>query len=176
MKKLIAVLTVLLMASVAQAGLILTIEGEPAPDEITLAPSDWIELDVDITAGENITGIQVDVRVDSPAGLLDSSGVVYPSIGFMLPIYTLNSGPHNLEFTGGNFSPVNGPLVLMQGLMFHCETLDEVLVTVVVTGDTTIDGEAVAAGTVLDSLVIYQPEPMTVILLGLGGLFLRRRK
>ncbi len=49
---------------------------------------------------------------------------------------------------------------------FHCDGPGVVIITLLDTG-----------GNVLDTITVSQiPEPMTVALLGLGGLFLRRRK
>ena len=50
---------------------------------------------------------------------------------------------------------------------FHCDALGSVLITL-------YDADVT---TVIDTMTITQvPEPMTIALLGLGGLFLRRRK
>ena len=177
MKKLMILVAVLMMATVANAGLILTIGGEVAPDAITLNTSDWIELDIDVLTG-NITGGQLDVQLSNNQASLDSAGVAFPAnASFMFPWYVLAQGPQHLEITGGNFSPVNGPLTIMNGLMLHCDEPTDLVVNLVVTGDTTIDGLVVANGTILDSIAITQiPEPATIALLSLGGLLLRRRK
>jgi len=57
--------------------------------------------------------------------------------------------------------------ILVDNILFHCEGMEDVTITL-------MDGSTFQ---VLDTQVIHQiPEPMTVALLGLGGLFLRRRK
>lgn len=176
MKKLIALAAVLLITSMASADVILTVNGMPAPDEITLQPSDWIELDVELLAPQNMMGAQLTVQLSNNQGILDCSNVLY-SEAFDLNLYTYTSSPTHLEFTGGSFfSPVAGPEMLMWGLMFHCEEPTDVIIDLIVTGTTTIDGLDVPIGTILDSIYVIQPEPATVALLGLGGLLLRRRR
>jgi hypothetical protein len=59
---------------------------------------------------------------------------------------------------------------LFSSIVFHCDGPGDVVVSLVhFNADFAVDG-------VMDSIVIHQiPEPMTMGLLGLGGLFLRRR-
>ena len=52
MKKLLVLMLVLAMASLANAQLVFTLNGEPQPDEITILPSDIIELDLELAAGQ----------------------------------------------------------------------------------------------------------------------------
>jgi hypothetical protein len=42
--------------------------------------------------------------------------------------------------------------------------------------DCVVDLYDASGYTLIDTIVIHQPEPMTIALLSLGGLFLRRRK
>jgi hypothetical protein len=78
--------------------------------------------------------------------------------------------------------------VLMDGLLFHCEEATDVEILLVAGGQgiTVLEYDANGAvigqnliyqpGEIIDGIYVVQPEPMTVALLGLGGLFLRRRK
>ena len=122
MKKFLTVLAVLLMASAANASIYLTINGVAAPNEIDLNPSDWIELDLEVVSDQNITGIQAKVQLSNAQGLIEPNGIEYPinSVWTMWPVYTMNSGPQHVEFTGGSFSASPGPLVIFENLMFHC--------------------------------------------------------
>jgi hypothetical protein len=52
-------------------------------------------------------------------------------------------------------------------LLYHCCLLDEVV---------TIQIFDTVEWAVADTIIVTQPEPMTVMLLGLGGVLLRRRK
>ncbi len=57
---------------------------------------------------------------------------------------------------------------LVDNIIFHCEVPGDVTLTLVGDYENGIE--------VLDTQIIHQlPEPMTMCLLGLGGLFLRRR-
>ena len=93
---------------------------------------------------------------------------------------------------GGGFIPevpADSFPVLMDGLMFHCEEATDVEILLYAAGQgityLTHDAEgnvigqeiAYGPGELIDSILVIQtPEPMTIALLGLGGLFLRRRK
>lgn len=83
MKKLLALLLVLGMASMAQAGVILSVDGQPAANEYTfesgLVPSGTLKLDVMLEAGMVINGGDLQVRVTGP-GSLNSSGITFPSL------------------------------------------------------------------------------------------------
>jgi hypothetical protein len=179
MKKLLAVILVLGMASLAHADLVLTINGEIAPDEIWLTgPSDMFEIDVEIAEGHDLLGVTAAVRLSNGQGEL-LGGEIYPDIGWMFPIYTMaGSGSSQLEFTGGNFGAATpGPTTIMYGLMFHCLEETDVVIDLIITGSTTQDGQTVPVDTIEDSIIVHQiPEPMTVALLGLGGMFLLRRR
>lgn len=80
-----------------------------------------------------------------------------------------------------------GPVDLVWNILFHCEGAGDVLVDLTLNGLTEYANYDPIIGEVpywleateadLGDLVIHQvPEPMTIALLGLGGLFLRRRK
>jgi len=169
-KMLLVVLTVLAMATVANAAIKLSIDGvvDPPDTQIVLMPSETVIIDVHsdttkltylITKGQMSTWEQTVVSLPSPdkADLipyLEEMG--YHGITEILGIDILD--------TSDPFTQPNGKVV--DGLVFHCEGLGEVVLTL-------FDADL----GVLDSQQIHQiPEPLTFALLGLGGLFLRRRK
>jgi hypothetical protein len=186
MKKLLVVLTVLAMATVANAALTakISVDGViDAPDtQIVLFPSDTAVIDIhawnDVSAGQGVLLLQGPGALTLPVWNTtnrweQSSAAVmsneekpdyiaaFTEMGYLniTEIYTMDivdaSEPYTLP---------NGKV--LDGLIFHCEAL----------GDVTLTVFNLDLG-VLDSQVIHQiPEPMTLALLGLGGLFLRRRK
>jgi hypothetical protein len=180
MKKLLTLLIILGLASVTNAGLVFTLNGEPQPDEITLeSPSGEVELDLELGSG-TIRAYDLIYELSNSQAELISSGATYPAL-FDLQGYAIVTSPQKLEITASQlFTPdLAAPQTLMQGMILHCLEPTDVVLTIstIGTGGNFWDGADVEPGTVLHTLLIHQvPEPMTIALLGLGGLFLRRRK
>ena len=171
MKKLLVLMLVLGITSMATAGLTLTVNGLPAEDStIVLNPSDVIMI-----------GLYNDGSVDKTIGYLTIDG----GPGSWTGAYVINNPPasgnastyaylypypsalNGFVFLNADADPghINGIGILGE-FEFHCDDI----------GDVLISYNDSATG-LMDTLIIHQiPEPMTIGLLGLGGLFLRRRK
>lgn len=194
MKKILALMLILGMASAANAVLSLTVDGVPAPAQIELQPSDWIVIGLDVAPGF-ILG-EVTIQLSNEQGSLDPANMVFnpdyinvfiPGVytGWApwdfqwLPVPGAPVTPTHIELGGGNFSGATaGDSWVMQDLMFHCEEPTDVIIDLIVSSPNGLETDAgvLAAGTILDSIYVIQPEPTTIALLSLGGLLLRRRR
>lgn len=205
MKKLLVLMLVLGMASFANATITLSVNGEVADDSIELTPSDVVTLDIFI-GDVDLAGGTFQVLLNNAQGALDYSGITFEVlpltrmwVSYWLPVNVAWEAPWRViqdqsDAQGVMIAGMNltnntvGPYTLMDDLIFHCEEATDVTIELVAYGDIfawTYDAAGVkqaeveilyAAGTLIDSIYVYQPEPMTIALLGLGGLFLRRRR
>ncbi|MHC4707533.1 MAG: PEP-CTERM sorting domain-containing protein [Planctomycetota bacterium] len=190
MKQLLVALSILGMASTASAGLQISVGGEPHPvsSEIVLAPSDELIIDIWTDSGfAQFEGVTYSMSAMTHYGSLDWSGATFsnpPSTNIIngpWPAAELPPGdnPPEAGFWGSIFSieaATPADTVLVNNIFYHA--LDG--------GDATIwlyewlGDPGQEDPTVVDAVVIHQgviPEPMTIALLGLGGLLaLRRRK
>jgi len=183
----LVLMLVLGIASMASAGLTLSVNGQPNPGVITLEPSDTIVLDVHAMPGFGLGDFLI--SLSNAQGSLDPSQVVLSDAytTMYIPNYGAITQPWGLAWAsvgnlpddaqhfslgGGNLPPTVTLYdeLIMDGLVFHCEEPTDVIITL---------EEYLGAGeyALLDQIIVHQiPEPITIGLLGLGGLFLRRRK
>jgi hypothetical protein len=184
MKKLLVLLLVLGMASTASATLQISVNGDPEPidSEITIEPSQEITLDIWTDADISPFGGGPWMLVcDVTLGTIDPGTALPPFVyGAPAPGYTYDNEavqpPEGMEGIWGiavnsTITPVPSGTVLYDEIIFHCPAPGDVTIYLMDAPDGS------PASIIYDAVVIHQiPEPMTVALLGLGGLFLLRRR
>jgi len=183
MKNLIIVLMVLSMATIASAALQISINGDRT-DGATIYPSvtlslgiytdaalaatytDYFVLTVNVTAGfiDYLTGVPV-VADDGMSVEHTMDAITFASP--LLDGMSENGVGGGLAFFV--LPGVQAGTQLFDGFVFHCEGPSVAMINLYTTDFSTL--------VLVDQAIVYQiPEPMTLGLLGLGGLFLRRRK
>jgi hypothetical protein len=187
MKKLLVLMLVLGLTSVASATnadkmIQLSINGEPAPDEITMVVSEWIKLDIMLAPDLLMDVMELDLEIVGPGHIeLDPQNVVEPTdiiVGAFESWSLVVQGvsEKGIEVIAGtSFGEVAGTLV--DYILFHCDGLGDVTVTITDAGTNNILNVGDVGPEAMGSIIIHQiPEPTTVMLLGLGSLFLLRRR
>lgn len=180
MKKILIVFAVLAMASAANAALYISVNGriDLEDTDFTLAPSESCVIDITGDGQTNPGAFYMGIDLGSTgAGSLNIDNATLVYAGSQADIYwedyeyianLLNvENPFvHVELTDIAIPPLPLDGLLVDDIVFHCEGIGDVTIAL-------YDEN----GYFVDSQVIHQvPEPMTFALLGLGGLFLRRRK
>jgi hypothetical protein len=175
MKKLLVLLMVLGITSIASAAIQISVNGALDVEEITINVSDTITVDIHNTGGDLPINFNAyldfyylseglyslsNPRLGPEAGNFPASFSLYES-------YYDNDEVWFVQAWVGAGDEIPGTIFLID---MHCEGTGDVLVEL-------YDARVTTGYGLVDSLVIHQiPEPMTIGLLGLGALFLKRRK
>jgi hypothetical protein len=179
MKKLLVLLTVLAFAGTASATLTIV-----APAELGQVGAS-AAIGVDVVEAEPATIAQALVITNSAVLSVDSAGVGIAALGIDEFVADLASDPDMVAFLGDI-----GLTDVVAALYYEAVHLSippmDLPVGALISGATVtgvaegIGGAALvdmSAGAIVASQdIVVVPEPMTIALLGLGGLFLRRRK
>ena len=179
MKKLVALIAILVISGIASATLVDVVcdgDYDDVNENGVLDASDIVY--IKITTSQLLKGYDFDLHVSGPGTLSEVvAGQISQIAGGFAPVYSgISPANHINTMADATFGSFTGDLVW--GLAIHCEGLGNVLVDLTIgQGNTETTGGYTLTEADLGDLTIPQvPEPMTVMLLGLGGLFLRRRR
>ena len=189
MKKLLVLMLVFGLTSIAGAVgtsnvdkvVQLSVDGVVADEyfaECPLVYSDTVTLDIQLADGVAMDAMELDLEI------IGAATISLPDPATDIIVAGFESWSLIVEgvtdkgigaIAGMSFDSVEGKLVDL--ITLHCEGEGDVIVQLTSAGaNHTIDGRDLTAAD-LGSIIIHQvPEPMTITLLGLGGLALLRRR
>jgi hypothetical protein len=184
MKKLLILLMVLGMASFANAALTIEVyetDGSPYEGRI-LSVSDHVEIRLVASGGD--TGDHVWALIANKTLGTLGGGAVDPCNPAELSSVLGSASSNYLGGMGDNDDGLMGQVgslsaspyadeVYFSDILFHCESDEDTVVTLY---DVTTTWSISPPDATLGSVTIYQPEPLTMSLLALGGLGILRRR
>jgi hypothetical protein len=191
MKKFICVLVFLAMVNVASAGMvdlwITSLDGaQIAPTkEITIKPSQVVDMVLVFSGpGETLYALSMDLVMSGPGAEWQNIAGITKYADFSDPVFNqiiLHDNMLGFSLAAGLANGPGDGVAFIQNILVHCTARGDVLINLAfnptLPGSDSIvlpSGEMPALG---NGVIIHQiPEPMTLTLLGLGGLFLARRK
>jgi len=194
MKKLLILMLVLGLASFANATLYISVNGETTATDITLCNTgigpgqpytNMVVIDIYNTNNDGVVlrnfWTYLDIEVPSQGGYSLANAAKGAAAGDMSTDFGFTVFPNGgwvmgLDYAEEAFQQAWNPAsVELAGQLWHVDlTCTQPGKTVYLT---LFDSRVAGGMQAVDSLVIHQvPEPTTMLLLGLGGLLLRRRK
>jgi hypothetical protein len=174
MKKLLVVMLVLAMAGMANAAIQLSVNGQDAISTTETTGTITIFGDTEVDQGSFILGI---LTSSVGTGTLDATSCVVNYVG--TGANCLNTDDADTAAMVSIYNPF-----VVASLTDTLEPMDPVVGTLVtnIAYTATGPGDVIfvllsgSDGSLLSQFTVTTPEPITIGLLGLGGLFLRRRK
>jgi hypothetical protein len=188
MKKLLVLMLVLGLTSIAGASntdkiVQLSVNGEVADEyfrDNPLGPSDEVTLDVILANGVAMDAMELDLEIIGAATISlpdPATGIIVGGFESWSLIVDGITDKGIGVMAGVTFGSVDGKIV--DNITLHCEGMGNVTVQLTSAGSNHIVAPEMMDLTAADlgSIIIHQiPEPMTITLLGLGGLALLRRR
>jgi len=182
MRKLVILMLVVGMASVANADLRISVQGDrdPVDSQYYLDGSQTLKLDIwTTTAYGMMTGDYWALVTGPKAKITGGDVMIDPGDAVLYEDPSAKDGvvglPNGEDGVWGGIAIMNAPVdadtVIYDGIILHCSGgAGEQRILLYLT-------DLMGTNMVVDEVIIHQvPEPMTVALLGLGGLFLLRRR